>query len=188
MSWNNLIWGGISPLITKFVLESSVNWVRTPNLLKLWGLKNTSSCCLCGAPICSLHHILSNCSVALNGERYTWRHDSVLSEVQKAIHRHVEDRNANVVKDSFPHISSCFVPAGKSVVTSKNQLAPTWYLAQMIGNYFDWSPWLKLCFSTRNFGYSWTTWHSNLVCKTPQSLSHWADMSSRRKYPDSSKF
>jgi len=28
-------------------------------------------------------------------ERYTWRHDSVLSEVQKAIHRHVEDRNAN---------------------------------------------------------------------------------------------
>ena len=119
MSWNNLIWGGVSPLITKFVLESSVNWVRTPNLLKLWGLKNTSSCCLCGAPICSLHHILSNCSVALNGERYTWRHDSVLSEVQKAIHRHVEDRNANVVKDSFPHISSCFVPAGKSVVTPK---------------------------------------------------------------------
>ena len=119
MSWKNLIWGGVSPLITKFVLESSVNWVRTPNLLKLWGLKNTSSCCLCGAPICSLHHILSNCSVALNGERYTWRHDSVLSEVQKAIHRHVEDRNANVVKDSFPHISSCFVPAGKSVVTSK---------------------------------------------------------------------
>ena len=51
MSWNNLIWGGVSPLITKFVLESSVNWVRTPNLLKLWGLKNTSSCCLCGAPV-----------------------------------------------------------------------------------------------------------------------------------------
>jgi hypothetical protein len=57
--------------------------------------------------------------VALNGERYTWRHDSVLSEVQKVIHRHVEDRNANVEKDSFPHISSCFVLAGKSVVTSK---------------------------------------------------------------------
>ena len=103
------------------------------NELQLWWLlhfahlwpyyifKNTSSCCLCGAPICSLHHILSNCSVALNGERYTWRHDSVLSEVQKAIHRHVEDRNANVVKDSFPHISSCFVPAGKSVVTAKKK-------------------------------------------------------------------
>ena len=39
MSWKNLIWGGISPLIIKFVLEASVNWVRTPNLLKLWGLK-----------------------------------------------------------------------------------------------------------------------------------------------------
>ena len=36
MSWNNLIWGGISPQIIKFVLEASVNWVRTPNLLKLW--------------------------------------------------------------------------------------------------------------------------------------------------------
>ena len=57
--------------------------------------------------------------MALNGERYTWRHDSVLPEVQKTIHRHVEDRNSNVVKDSFPHISSCFVSAGKSVVTAK---------------------------------------------------------------------
>ena len=48
MSWKNLIWGGISPLIVKFVLEASVNWVRTPNLLKLWGLKSTSNCPLCG--------------------------------------------------------------------------------------------------------------------------------------------
>jgi len=47
MSWKNLIWGGISPHIIKFVLEASVNWVRTPNLLKLWGLKSASSCPLC---------------------------------------------------------------------------------------------------------------------------------------------
>ena len=112
--------------------------MRNPNLLKLRGLKNTSSCCLCGAHICSLHHILSNCSVALNGERYTWRHDSVLSEVQKAMHRHVEDRNANVVKDSFPHISSRFVPASWEICcyVKKNQFALAWYLAQMIGNYW----------------------------------------------------
>ena len=72
ISWKNLVWGGISPLIIKFVFEASVNWVRTPNLLKHWGLKSTNNSSLCGASICSLQHILLNCIVALRDERYTW--------------------------------------------------------------------------------------------------------------------
>ena len=122
MSWKNLIWGGISPHIIKFVLEASVNWVRTPNLLKLWGLKSTSSCPLCGATVCSLHHILSNCTVALNDERYTWRHNSVLFEIHKVIQSHVAERNACVVNESLPHISTSFVPAGKPPTKSIKKL------------------------------------------------------------------
>jgi hypothetical protein len=40
-SWQNLIWGGISTEVFKFVLAASVNWVRTPDLLQLWGYKKT---------------------------------------------------------------------------------------------------------------------------------------------------
>ena len=94
-----------------------MNWVHTPNLLKLWGLKSTSNCLLCGA--CTLHHILLNCTVALRDERYTWRHNSVLFEIQKVIQKHINDQNANVVKDQLPHISTSFVPAGKAPTKTK---------------------------------------------------------------------
>ena len=119
MSWKNLSWGGISPLIIKFVLEASVNWECTPKLLKLWGLKSASNCPLCGASICSLHHILSNCTVALRDERYTWRHNSVLFEIQQVIHNHINDQNASVVKEQLPHISTSFVPADKAPTKTK---------------------------------------------------------------------
>ena len=48
-SWQNLIWGRLSVDVLKFVINSSVNWVRTPDLLHLWGYKKSSCCCLCGA-------------------------------------------------------------------------------------------------------------------------------------------
>ena len=122
MSWKNLIWGGISPLKVKFVLAASVNWVRTPNLLKLWGLKSTSNCPLCGASVCSLHHILSNCTVALRDERYTWRHNSVLFEIQKVIQNHINNQNASPMNERLPHISSSFVTAGKAPTKTKSKM------------------------------------------------------------------
>ena len=45
-TWKNIIWGGISPEVVKFILNASVNWVRTPVLMKLWGYKQECSCCL----------------------------------------------------------------------------------------------------------------------------------------------
>jgi len=38
-SWQNLIWSSNTKLIS-FVLNATVNWVRTPDLLQLWGLKH----------------------------------------------------------------------------------------------------------------------------------------------------
>ena len=37
-SWKNLIWSS-NYHIVKFVLHASINWVKTPELLNLWGIQ-----------------------------------------------------------------------------------------------------------------------------------------------------
>ena len=41
LSWRNLIWGSLSTHVVKFVLNATVNWVRTPALLHLWATNRT---------------------------------------------------------------------------------------------------------------------------------------------------
>jgi hypothetical protein len=53
-------------------------------MLKLWGYIE-SACKLCGAPQCTLHHLLVNCDFALNQGRYRWRHDSVLQHIEETL-------------------------------------------------------------------------------------------------------
>ena len=67
-SWQNLIWNYNAKIIS-FVLNASVNWVKTPDLLHLWGMKTSACCTLCRAEKCTLHHILSNCKTALTTKR-----------------------------------------------------------------------------------------------------------------------
>ena len=64
LSWNNLIYGP-GPKVISFVLNSLINSVRTPDMLKLWGYKQSASCPLCDRSPCTIHHILSNCQYAL---------------------------------------------------------------------------------------------------------------------------
>ena len=107
-SWKNLIWSSNYHII-KFVLNASINWVKTPSLLKLWGITNSSLCHLCSNDKCTLHHILSHCPVALRTKRYTWRHDSVLLHIQLALQSHLNSWNTMKIINA-PHI--CFVKAG----------------------------------------------------------------------------
>ena len=110
LSWRNLIYGP-GPKLIAFVLNATINWAQTPDLLLLWGKSKVSKCALCGASPCSLHHILVNCSVALNGKRYTWRHDSVLNTIQPVLEHHLRMFNQSPPM-RLPAISSSFVPAG----------------------------------------------------------------------------
>ena len=48
--------------------------------LKRWGKRVSDRCGFCGN-IQTLAHILSNCTVALDQGRFTWRHDSVLKSI-----------------------------------------------------------------------------------------------------------
>ena len=116
LSWPNLICGP-GPRIIAFVLNARINSVRTPDMLKLWGYTQTSTCVLCGHIQCTLHHILVNCPFALNQRRYTWRHDSVLLDIERALIELIPLFNVKkvvcfgeVVKKEF---KSSFIRAGE---------------------------------------------------------------------------
>lgn len=124
LSWKNLIWSTNQQII-RFVLKCSVNWVHSPDLLKLWGYITDSQCSLCQAPICSLHHILVHCPVALEDKRYTWRHDSILLHIQSALQKLVARQNLKPRSSAIPHISKSFVKAGCTPKLPKDVQRPT---------------------------------------------------------------
>jgi hypothetical protein len=110
LSWENLIYGP-GPRFISFLLNTQMNSVRTPDMLKLWGYVESAACKLCGAMQCTLHHILVNCQHALEQGRYTWRHDSVLMNIKHHIENILPVFNsrkplifAEVAKKNF-HIS-----------------------------------------------------------------------------------
>ena len=94
---------------------------RTPDMLKLWGYKDSAECQLCGAEQATLHHILVNC-FALTQGRYTWRHDSVLANIENALKNSLQYFNnqkpsvfAEVARKDF---HTCFVREGEKRKTN----------------------------------------------------------------------
>jgi len=152
LSWRNLIWGNLSTHVLKFVLNATVNWVRTPALLHLWGYKQECRCCLCGANKCTLHHILSNCNFSLNNGRYTWRHDSVLSLIRQSIQDYLNHINSQQLGESVNFIQ--FVKAGQH--TLKSQQKQRQSNSNLLSNASDWKmlvdlPSANLCFRQKYF-------------------------------------
>jgi hypothetical protein len=114
LTWKNLIYGP-GPRIISFVLNAMINSLPTPDMLKLMKYRTTASCTLCKAEQCTLHHIISNCSRALTGKRYTWRHDSVLLTLLPHLQERVEQQNSAPVRvRPYPAISTIFVPKGST--------------------------------------------------------------------------
>ena len=117
-SWRNLIWGP-GPRIISFVLNAAINSLPTPSMLFLWGLSPVEMCGLCGAPKCTLFHILVGCTKALTDKRYTWRHDSVLATMLQILVPSLIRHNASrLVPDRPPSIA--FVSAGKAAAVKKH--------------------------------------------------------------------
>ena len=126
LSWKNLIYGP-GPKVIAFILNSMINSVKTPDMLKLWGYTDKASCPLCNAPQCTIHHILANCKYALEQKRYTWRHDSVLANIERALARHIADHNIRHVpstRPAFPHISKSFVQSTRKNRKTKKSNTP----------------------------------------------------------------
>ena len=123
LSWKNLIYGP-GPYLLKFVLNSIINCVQTPDMLRLWNYVGSATCPLCLKPQCTLHHILANCSWALNGSRYNWRHDSILANMEPVLRLHISKMNDTHIK-KLPHIMSSFVKAGTKAKVRTNRVRPS---------------------------------------------------------------
>ena len=68
-----------------FACRAATNSLATPDNLARWGRIVDSRCKLCTHSPCTLGHLLSNCKVALDQGRFTFRHDQVLQYLLKTL-------------------------------------------------------------------------------------------------------
>ena len=79
VTWRSYLWD-VPRGILKFAMNAGLNTLPTLDNLKRWGKRVSDRCPFCGNTQ-TLLHILSNCQVALDQGRFTWRHNSVLSNI-----------------------------------------------------------------------------------------------------------
>ena len=148
LSRENLIYGQ-GPHVIKFVLNATVNWVKTSDLVKLWGYSEQAHCKLCRHPQCTLHHIISDCPHSLRGGRYTWRHDTVLLYLKPILQELIDNANANSAANTTPPNQVSFVRAGESKPPTKTKSSKTSFLSGAT----DWKllvDWRKDCLPAGN--------------------------------------
>ena len=83
ITWKSFLWD-VPQGVLKFAINAGLNTLPTFDNLKRWGKRTSDRCPFCGN-IQTLAHVLSNCSVALDQGRLTWRHNSVLSSILSCI-------------------------------------------------------------------------------------------------------
>ena len=64
----------------KFLLNASIDTLPTAANLKRWKKSSSDLCKLCKRRQ-TTNHILNNCKVALDTNRYTWRHNCVINYI-----------------------------------------------------------------------------------------------------------
>ena len=118
LSWTHLIYSK-NPRLIRFVLNASTNSVVTPYLRSLWDPSVPSQCPLCNHPSAGLTHILAECKTALKDERYTWRHDSVLYNIEFFLREHLRKHNESPAEKVETEKLISFVPARKNAKDSE---------------------------------------------------------------------
>ena len=99
ITWKSFMWD-IPQGVLKFAINAGINTLPTMDNLRRWGKRTNDRCPFCGN-IQTLLHVLSNCNVALDQGRYTWRHDSILSSIIDCI--------AGDLNNGFSFILTCRV-------------------------------------------------------------------------------
>ena len=72
-----------------FLIRAGIDCLPSPVNLCRWKIQCDPSCPLCRTRPCTVRHILSCCPTALNQERYTWRHDSILAHLTQLLKLHL---------------------------------------------------------------------------------------------------
>ena len=75
-SWKSLL--KMPSFLLSFCLNATYGTLPSPSNLKRWQITTEASCFLCKKKVCTSAHILGACQVALQQQRFTYRHDSVL--------------------------------------------------------------------------------------------------------------
>ncbi len=116
LTWNKIMFG-YSEKLLKFVLNSNLQTLATPDNLKRWKVTHDAPCGLCTRANVGLSHVLAGCPWVLKVEnkmsredRNTWRHNCVLLEMAGAVRRKVTGVNNLPVQ---PNRMIKFIPAGK---------------------------------------------------------------------------
>ena len=138
LSWKNLIFGP-GPHLIKFVLNATINSVRTPDAVKLWGYVKDDTCRLCdGSSSCTLHHQISSCPKALQQGRFTWRHNSVLVNIRDSLVRHIVKVNGMPKNKGpvVPDITDSFVAKGTSSSIQRKVAPP--HVSSLLDGANDW--------------------------------------------------
>ena len=88
--WSRIMFGLPAGQMS-FMIRAGIDCLPTPVNLCRWKIQTDPSCPLCHSRPCTVHHILNCCPTALNQERYTWRHDSILAHLSKILKTHLPD-------------------------------------------------------------------------------------------------
>jgi hypothetical protein len=127
LTWTYLLYG-YSDRLLKFMVNSQANTCPSPDNLRRWKLTNNAACGLCGQTAATLSHILAGCGWVRNAEnklpredRYTWRHNNILSYLAKVIKEQIAVVNAYPKqKTGEPLIR--FVRAGEAAKKAPSKL------------------------------------------------------------------
>jgi hypothetical protein len=106
---------GLSPSISCFVASAMMDACPTLVNKHTWGVHNGDvRCPLCLRAPQTTRHVLSQCRAALEGGRYTHRHNLVLECIASAVRSHFHEQRALVWFDlpSFGHLPSTLALAG----------------------------------------------------------------------------
>ena len=134
LSWNSLL--AMPANLLSFCLASTYV-LPSPSNLKRWRICTESSCFLCSKEICTTAHVLGACKVSLTQGWFTFRHDSVLSELASILSSFIKALPPTPPKRL---IKLAFVKAGKSVPKSKVKptgilhLASDWVIVSDLQN------------------------------------------------------
>ena len=100
LSWTYLLYG-YSDRLLKFAMNGQANTLPTPDNLRRWKLSRNAACGICGQTAATLSHILAGCTWVREAEnklpredRYTWRHNNILSLLAKVIKEQIVVVNA----------------------------------------------------------------------------------------------
>ena len=84
--------------ILKFLLNSVLDTLPTNTNLALWNKRVSESCKLCGARE-TLGHVLNGCKIMLDQQRYTWRHNNVLKQIENTVDSIVDGKQFEILSD-----------------------------------------------------------------------------------------